>query len=566
MVPEPQSNPGLVRDCVTLLGLKDTLTGQDRWDEFEDSSSPNLPSQGRGRVVLNWGRGTPIDRWTGVLIESVCGRSIRPGMGPCATTDHDFPELRAHPYGFESPSPLLWVPRVVGLDFGAGPPNSHHEGSFLRGSIPPELSELDMLRTLNLSGAPSRPPGYAYYPSTPRYSRLSGGIPSELGELRELEVLKLGFSRLSGTIPPELGRLGNLRVLELSHSDLDGPVPPELGSLVNLLHMDLRNNQLIGDVPTQFRNLSKLQTLFIGDNSITGIPRELAAIRSLERLEVSSNPLECLSVELLNRDGLSVDVNRTDPGPCLVSSYSFSVSDLSRIGHTVGEVPFPHSAAKTYSIVIGNEEGHFTIDATSGIIKLAANLDADYLPSYVLGVQIVDDEGSTIAATVEISVLPGTEPCSRSVAVPAPESNPALVSDCAHLLAGMVSIDNSDWALGWKANTPITEWRGVRLGGYPTRVQALDLTDTGLKRSEGDYFPPPLTGRIPPEFGALTSLLELDIGLQGLSGEIPSELGNLLNLKRLRLYGNSFTGCIPTSLRDVRSNDLIWLRLEFCEE
>ena len=500
-----------------------------------------------------------------MLIENVCGRSIRHGGGPCRLPASDFPELRAHAFGFEPPGPLWRVPRVVGLDFGSGPPDSHYEGSFLRGSIPPELAELDMLRTLNLSGAPSHPPGYDYSPSYRSYSGLSGAIPAELGELRDLEVLKLGHSQLSGEIPPELGRLGNLRVLDLSHSNLDGPIPPELGALTNLLHIDLNNNQLSGDLPAEFGNMSELQTLSIANNSITNVPPEFGATRSLERLEVSSNPLECLPVELLHRDGLSMDVRRDDHGLCQAGSYSFLLSEIAEIGHTVGEVPSPYAAKTEYSIVGGNDDGRFVMDETTGVITVVASLDADAVPSYVLSVQAEGDRGQTIAATVDISVISRTEPCSRDIAVPDPQDNPGLVSDCAFLLAGMDSINGSDRELGWKASIPITEWKGVTLGGDPSRVQALDLTDTSLGRIEGDYFLPGLTGQIPPEFGDLTKLLELDITGQALTGEIPPELGDLHNLRSLRLYGNRFTGCIPSVLRDVRSKDLGWLDLEYCE-
>ncbi len=564
VVEEPHSNPGLVRDCESLMRLKNTLAGEHEWDEHEPYPAPSIPSRGHGRVVLNWGLATPIDRWTGVLIEDICSQSIGTLGGPCATTDSDFPELRQSAFGFEPPSPVRRVLRVVGLDFGAGPPDSHYEGSFLRGSLPAELAELDMLRTLNLSGSPSRPPGYYHYPSYLSYSGLSGGIPAELGELRHLELLKLGYSQLSGEIPPELGRLGNLRVLELSHSNLDGPIPPELGALTKLLHINLSRNQLSGDLPTEFGNLSELQTLSIADNSITGIPPELGAIRSLERLEVSSNPLECFPVELLHRDGLSRDVRRDDQGPCLAGSYSFLVSEIAEIGHTVGEMPSPYATKTEYSIVGGNEDGSFAIDANTGIITVVSNLDASAVPSYVLSVQADDDRERAITATVEISVISRTEPCSRGITVPYPEENPGLVSDCAFLLAGMDSIDGSDRELGWKASIPITEWRGVTLGGDPTRVQSLDLTGTGLGRIEGDYLPRGLTGQMPPEFGGLTDLVELDIYGQALTGEIPSELGDLRNLQRLQLYGNRFTGCIPAALRDVKSNDLKWLNLEFC--
>ena len=47
LVPQPDRNPGLVADCETLLGLRDTLAGP---------------------TILNWGLGTPLQQWAGVQI------------------------------------------------------------------------------------------------------------------------------------------------------------------------------------------------------------------------------------------------------------------------------------------------------------------------------------------------------------------------------------------------------------------------------------------------------------------------------------------------------------------
>ncbi len=47
VVPSPASNPGLVADCKTLLGLRDQLAGY---------------------AVLNWGPGTPLAQWFGIEI------------------------------------------------------------------------------------------------------------------------------------------------------------------------------------------------------------------------------------------------------------------------------------------------------------------------------------------------------------------------------------------------------------------------------------------------------------------------------------------------------------------
>ena len=146
--------------------------------------------------------------------------------------------------------------------------------------------------------------------------------------------------------------------------------------------------------------------------------------------------------------------------------------------------------------------------------------------------------------------------CSNGVAVPNPQANLGLVADCAALLQGRDTLDGDDYLLNWRANRDIADWHIVTVSGSPRRVTALTWSPhpkwMGL-----------LTGAIPPELGALTSLrrLELD-GANRLTGPIPPQLGALTNLESLALsfnrYDNQSTGPIPpqlgtlTNLRELR--------------
>ena len=85
---------------------------------------------------------------------------------------------------------------------------------------------------------------------------------------------------------------------------------------------------------------------------------------------------------------------------------------------------------------------------------------------------------------------------------------------------------------------PVALWQGVKLGNLleGRRVVALDLS-----RME-------LSGRIPPELGALDQLVSLRLNRNRLSGSVPAELGNLANLTELRLEENQLTGVVPAEL------------------
>ncbi|XP_030439769.2 disease resistance protein RPV1-like [Syzygium oleosum] len=65
---------------------------------------------------------------------------------------------------------------------------------------------------------------------------LEGGIPSEIGKLHNLRILRLRHSTIS-SIPAEIHRLSNLRTLDLLHCDMIKELP-RLPSSIMVLHVD----------------------------------------------------------------------------------------------------------------------------------------------------------------------------------------------------------------------------------------------------------------------------------------------------------------------------------------
>ena len=179
----------------------------------------------------------------------------------------------------------------------------------LTGEIPSELGDLENLEwlCLNENGLTGEIPqqlgGLASLTHLDLGGNdLSGEIPPELGGLASLVWLYLDSNRLSGWIPAELGGLSNLMWLHLHSNGISGEIPPELGSLAELTYLELHENDLTGRIPPELGNLPYLETLALGDNRLSGqIPPELGEMPKLNTLTMTGNRFRgCVPPRLRN--------------------------------------------------------------------------------------------------------------------------------------------------------------------------------------------------------------------------------------------------------------------------
>ena len=227
-----QSSAARIRDCETLLGLKDLL-------------------RGANGGALNWAGSLAIQSWDGVDVEA--GKGV-------VTLNLEDSGLKG-----KLPTALGSLQDLATMNLSSNE---------LTGGIPEELGDLSNLRSLSLER-----------------NKLSGGIPMELGDATQLRRLLLSFNRLSGSIPTQLGSLTNLQTLDLGKNQLTGSIPSQLSSLTNLSSLSLADNRLDGEIPSGLGSLNNLVYLYLQRNKLTGgIPTQLGSLTSLQELSLHRNP------------------------------------------------------------------------------------------------------------------------------------------------------------------------------------------------------------------------------------------------------------------------------------
>lgn len=121
-------------------------------------------------------------------------------------------------------------------------------------------------------------------------NKLSGSIPSTLGLVKTLEVLRLDRNSLIGTVPPELSNLTHLNELHLANNRLTGPLP-NLTPLSSLNYVDLSSNSFdSSEAPEWFSTLQSLTTLIVEYGSIQGaVPQGVFSLRQIQQIKLRNN-------------------------------------------------------------------------------------------------------------------------------------------------------------------------------------------------------------------------------------------------------------------------------------
>ncbi|KAG6642324.1 hypothetical protein CIPAW_09G134600 [Carya illinoinensis] len=195
------------------------------------------------------------------------------------------------------------------------------------GTSPPDIGNLSFLVSLNIIRKKSF--SCSILDNLARLYRLEllhfgfndfSAIPSEIGNLQNLELLDITSGSFAGSIPLEIFNIstikvglnsfsslipnpvGNLRFLRLinlaSHCSINGNILREIGNLSSLTSLLLDNNQFTGPIPMTMGKLHKLEALYLqnnkpeASNELTGgILECMGNLNSLRNLYLAFNQL-----------------------------------------------------------------------------------------------------------------------------------------------------------------------------------------------------------------------------------------------------------------------------------
>jgi LRR receptor-like serine/threonine-protein kinase FLS2 len=401
---------------------------------------------------------------------------------------------------------------------------------------------------------------------------MAGAIPREIGNLQNLEVIRVGVNNLTGPIPFEIFNISTIREISMPINKLTGHLPSSVGFfLQNLQRLYLAGNKLSGTIPSSISNASQLTELDLSDNLFSGlIPKSLSNLWLLEWLNLAGNNLtiDSSTPELNIFSSLSnlaylrvLDLSNNLLNDILSSSIGNLSTSLQYLHinncNIKGIIPIDMgNLSNLITLSLWTNELVGSIPATVGRLRKlqALNLYDNRLEGpipyelchleslYKMFFNGNEIYGPIPACLNNLTLLGYLYLNSNQLTSVIPLSLWSLtyileVNLSSNSLSGPLSLE-----IGNMKVLRVLELSRNQLSGYiPTTIGSLkDLANLSLADNR-------LEGSIPKSFGELVSLEFLDLSSNNLSGEIPKSLEAILQLKYLNLSFNRLQGQIPVA-------------------
>ncbi|XP_022724902.1 LRR receptor-like serine/threonine-protein kinase GSO1 [Durio zibethinus] len=427
-------------------------------------------------------------------------------------------------------------------------------------------------------------------------NKLSGHLPDQLGQFKNLAYLSLYRNSISGSIPISIGKLSSLKVLDVSYNRLNATLPQSLGQLGNLEDLDVSNNMLEGNISEMhFFNLTRLRFLLASNNMLTFKPNSSWI-----------PPFHCKSIGLGNwhlgpqfpqwlqfqknlsfLDISSAEISGVIPTWFWNLSTQFEYLNLSH-NQLGGEISY-----LLMSSMVDLRSNQFT----GPLPRASSDLECNSRLLEILGsLQVLNLGNNDLTGTIPISLG-----CMVHIGLLNLRNNNLFgeVPSSLQHLNGTLILDLSEnqltgsipaWIGDKLSKLVVLNLRSNNFQGYiPDQIctlNSLQVLDLGYNNISGaipkcfsnlsamatkpsdqhlSYWAFELDfdnmfylgallvtrGREDEYSTTLRLVTSIDLSVNSLTGEIPKELGNLMGLRSLNLSKNLLTGKIPENIGNM---------------
>ncbi|XP_011014949.1 PREDICTED: receptor-like protein 12 [Populus euphratica] len=367
-------------------------------------------------------------------------------------------------------------------------------GSDLAGQVPPEISHLSKMVSLDLSWN-----GYVSLEPI-SFDKLSfDKLVRNLTKLRELDLSSVDMSLV---VPDSLMNLSSsLSSLKLYYCRLKGKLPSSMGKFKHLQYLDLGGNDFTGSIPYDFDQLTELVSLGLSSNNYVSL--EPISFRKIVR-----NLTKLRELDL-------GDVNMSLVAPNSLTNLSSSFSSLF-LGDCGLQGKFPGNIfllPKLESLDLSYNKGLTGSFPSFNLSNVLSQLD---LSDTRISVYLENDLISNLKSLEYMSL------CNCNII----RSDLALLGNFTQLLFLDLSNNNFNGQIPSSLSNL-------------TQLVYLDLSNNNFR------------GEIPSLLGNLVHLRYLHLSSNKFIGQVPDFLGNLVNLSYLILSNNQLVGPIHSQLNTL---------------
>lgn len=395
-------------------------------------------------------------------------------------------------------------------------------------------------------------------------NQLIGIIPSQLGNLKNLNRLDLTSNYLISPLPNELKSLSSLSYLAIGTNNFQESFPLFLKSLTNLTDLWLRNNQFKGTIyPSFFSSLLLIQNIDLINNQIEGeIPSEIGLCSNLIKLSIERNEFT---------SSLPTEMGRL-----------FLLETLEmRINHFNGTIPTEIGFCKNLKLFSGSFNS-FSGSIPTELLNLKNLQWLDFMNNQLFGTIPPFYLPYLRNIYLSFNFLNGTIPSSifnqNTFYLGNIELNHNLLTgtlpNWSNLWISKIDVSSNQLSGSIPSSSRFPDTFNIQMnqfnGTIPSNLRGITTLNIGDNKLTGT-FPSQISsktiivsrnfisGTLSPTFQLDPSVIQFDISDNQLSGTLPPLMFERSQAKKIDLSGNLFTGEFP-SVFSYRTLEVIYLQ------